>query len=85
MSLNNAAPQRGVCEVIREINDLFQGDTELDKLIRLRCAEAERMAKEMSIELCKTVKEYYKRWPENKDYTKDMANRKKAGYKFHKL
>jgi len=49
--------------VLREINDLVQYDKELNRKIRFKLAEAEKLAKEMSIELVKAVPDYHLRWP----------------------
>ena len=45
MSMNNANYMRSPCEVLREINDLFQGDTEKDEKVRKLLAEAEAKTK----------------------------------------
>ena len=86
MSMNNANYLRSPCEVIREINDLFQGDSVQDKLIRELCAEAENMTKRIAIELSIYDKEYHKGWWDGvSDYAERMEHRKDSKYKFVKI
>ena len=86
MSINNANYLRSSCEVIREINDLAQGDSETDKKIRKLCAEAEAKSKRLSLQLVKYEPDYHKEWWENTDgYSEKMIKRKSDNYKFHKL
>ena len=82
---------RSPCEVIREINDIFQGDTGVEKKVRKLLAEAEAKAKDMSIHLSKYEPNYYKKWEINKDSSVDFLRRQKDhntprdDYKYHKL
>lgn len=69
MSINISSEQRGVCEILREINDMAQGDGR-DMKIRVLVAQAEKLAKEMSIELCKAL---------------DMKRRTAPSYKFKRI
>ena len=85
MSMNKSNSWRSPCEVLREINDLFQGDDELDQKVRMLLAECEYMTKHMSIELSKYKPNYHKRWPRKKGWDKDDARRKQSDYKYHKL
>ena len=84
MSINISSEQRGVCEILREINDMAQGDGR-DMKIRVLVAQAEKLSKEMSIELCKSIPEYYKRWPKNIDHALDMKRRTAPSYKFKRI
>ena len=86
MSMCTANYLRSPCEVIREINDEFQGDTKRDEKIRKLCAEAEAMTKRMSIELTKYDDKYYKTWWEKVvDFNNNLIRRKSPEYKFHKI
>lgn len=86
MSMNNANYLRSPCEVIREINDMFQGDSEKEKKVRELLAEAESKTKRMSIELSKYDKTYHKGWWERiKDFEKRMKQRTHPDYKFKKV
>ena len=91
MSMWRTGAYRSPCEVIREINDLFQGDGELDKVVRKKLAEAEAKAKDMSIHLSKYEPNYYKKWELNEDANEDFTfrqkghNEPKETYKYHKL
>lgn len=62
MSLRRATRVRTLCEVLREINDLHQGDKKHDRKVRKKLVEAERMAKKMSYKLLEYNKEYDKDW-----------------------
>ena len=86
MSMNSSNPKRSICEVIREINDLNQGDSAKAKVIRKRCAEAEGMAKRMfekMLEMGKKLKiKVWIEWEElNPDWREDKERRESKGYK----
>lgn len=66
---------RSPCEVLREINDLFQEDTEEHKLIRRLLADAESKAKDMSKHLTVYEPNYYKKWEKNKNANEDFTVR----------
>lgn len=51
MAMRKYSSQITICETIRRINDLCQGDTERDSHIRDLCATAEYMAKRMQQKL----------------------------------
>ena len=53
---------RTICEVLREINDLHQTDSDADKQTRQKLIEAEGMAKRMSKKLFKDNKKLYKKF-----------------------
>ncbi len=82
---------RSPCEVVREINDLFQGDSELDRIVRKKLAEVEERAKDMSIHLSEHEPNYYKKWERNVDANSDFTfrqvdhNTPKETYKYHKI
>ena len=91
MSMWRTSAYRGPCEVVREVNDLFQGDNAEERKIRKLLAEIEFKAKDMSIHLSKYEPNYYKKWELNKDANDDFLRRQKAhntprdDYKYHKL
>jgi hypothetical protein len=62
VSLRRATELRTLCEVLREINDLHQGDKKHDRKVRKKLIEAEYMAKKMSYKLLEYNKEYDKDW-----------------------
>jgi len=76
---------RTVCEVLREINDLVQKDSKRDKVIRKKLAEAEKMAKRMSLKLEWYNKNFIQEeFEKNEDAEKDYKRRKKKDYKMVK-
>jgi len=82
MTMRTASPMRSPCEIIRKINDIFQGDSDIDKKVRLLCAEAEKASKQLAVELNKYKKEAWKGWwAENKTYLEDVDNRIRDDYK----
>jgi len=91
MSMWRTSAYRTPCEVLREINDLFQGDDDFSKLIRLKLAEVESKAKEMSLFIDKYDKQFHQRWDMNVDSSDDFNlrqkdhNTPKETYKFHKI
>ena len=85
MSMNNANYMRSPCEVIRLINDMFQGDSPLDEKVRYLLAEAELKSKLMSIELSKHNASFHHRWPNEPLYAEKIRLRKSPGYKFYKM
>ena len=81
MSMRDASNARTICEVLREINDICQGNDKRDKAIRKKLAEAERMAKKMSYKLLEYNREIFvDYWEENKDKEKDLKNRMSKNY-----
>lgn len=85
MSMNNANYMRSPCEVIRLVNDMFQGDSALDEKVRYLLAEAELKSKLMSIELSKHNDSFHHRWPREPLYDQRIKLRKSPGYKFYKM
>ena len=85
MSMWRTSVYRSPCEVLREINDLFQGDTEMDKRVRKLLADAESKAKDMSMHLTVHEKNYSKKWEVNKDSNRDVVFRTRSEYKYHKI
>ena len=84
--MTSANQKRSICEVIREINDINQGDSAKAKVIRMKCAEAERMAKRMfekMLEMGKKLKiKVWIEWEElNPDWREDKLRRESGGYK----
>lgn len=83
MSLRRATKIRTLCEVLREINDLHQGETKHDRKVRKRLVEIERMAKKMSYKLLEYNKEYDKEWwetIEGKEREKRLRKRLSKSY-----
>ena len=81
MSIRGASKQRTICEVLREINDLHQGNSRHDKEVRKKLSEAEDMGKRMSTKLKEYNKNVYKDWWEkNPDYERDLDRRLKKKY-----
>jgi len=79
--MRNSSSNYTVCEVLREINDEHQGDTDHDKMIRNKLALAEIMAKKMSRKLLEYNKDVYKGWWErNPDKAADLARRLEEKY-----
>lgn len=91
MSMWRTSAFRTPCEVLREINDLFQGDTNIDIIVRKKLAEVESKTKEMSLFIDKYDKNFHQRWEKNVDSDSDFNfrqgdhNTPKETYKFHKL
>ena len=58
MGFRQSTPTRTPCEILREINDLCQSDSALDKLIRKKLSEVMKGAKLMSYE----IEKYDNKW-----------------------
>ena len=70
-----------LCENLRRINDLVQGQHPKDKEIRKLLSECEDMAKRMSIKLKKYNKHYDAAWwKDNPEYEKDLDRRLRTKY-----
>ena len=70
-----------LCEVLRQINDTHQGDTEHDKQTRAMLCTAEHMAKRMAHKLYEYKKDFDKGWwEENKQYDEAMKKRLNEKY-----
>jgi hypothetical protein len=79
-SFRNAYELRTLCEVLREINDILQGNIDHDKIFPL-LVEAEKMGKKMSRKLRQYSKEWDVEWWErNKDYEADLIKRENETY-----
>jgi len=85
MSMWKTSVYRSPCEVLRKINDMFQGDTEKDKTVRRLLAEAESKAKDMSIHLSEYEPNYFMKWDLNKEANRDDAFRSRKEYKYDKI
>ena len=84
--MNSANQKRSICEVLRECNDLCQGDSINDELLRIKLAEAERMAKRMFERMVEMGTQLgIKAWIEweqnNPDWNEDKERRESRGYK----
>jgi hypothetical protein len=74
-----------ICEVLRQINDLCQGDSPRDNLIRKKLATAEIMAKKMIHKLLQYNKDFEKDWwAKNPDYEETLIRELKT-YKIAKV
>jgi len=73
--------RRTICEVLRELNDNFQENSDHDKDVRKRLLEIMVMAKRMQYKLL----DYNKKgnrdwWAENKNYEKALKKRMRKSY-----
>jgi hypothetical protein len=81
MTMRGSSKHYTICEVLREINDLHQEQTEHDKIIRNKLALAEKMAKKMSYKLKEYNKNIYNDWwGKNRDYENDLNRRLSKNY-----
>jgi hypothetical protein len=72
---------RTICEVLREINDMHQTNSEHDIRVRNKLVEAENMAKRMDKKLLSYNKKYSQKWwAANPDYEKDLKKRMNKKY-----
>lgn len=79
--MRNASHLRTLCEVLREINDLHQGDTEHDREVRRKLTEAEGMAKKMAFRLLDYNKDAFREWwDDNPEYEKRLRKRLSKKY-----
>lgn len=91
MSMWRTSHLRNPCEVLREINDMFQGDGELDKTVRMKLAEVEAKTKEMSLFIDKYDKNFHERWERNENANEDFLRRHedkntpRGTYKYHQI
>ena len=81
MSMRDASNARTICEVLRMANDLNQGDSKREKMTRKLLAEAEAMAKKMSLKLLEYNQDVFKDyWKENPDKEADLKKRMSKNY-----
>jgi len=81
MSMKITNKQRTLCEVLREINDIHQGEGRHAMVVRTKLAEAEKMAKKMSKKLYEYNKEYDAGWwEENPRYEEALRARMNKRY-----
>ena len=81
MTMRTSNKLRTICEVLREINDLHQGDTAVDAETRGKLVEAEDMAKRMDTKLLKYAKRYHKTFfAEKPDYEPALKKRMEKSY-----
>jgi len=71
MGMRSANIYLSPCEIIREINDLCQSDSDKDLQIRKRCHKLERMNKAMSDKVHEIDPKYSHSWPERNDNEAD--------------
>lgn len=81
MGMREAAKKRTLCEVLREICDMHQGDSEHNRIVRQKLVEAETMGKRMSAKLIEYNKQVFSGWwLRNKDYEVDLKRRLEKKY-----
>lgn len=81
IEMRSSYSARTVCEVLRDINDMHQEQTEHDKAVRVKLCEAEDMCKRMSISLLGYNKKAFSGWwKQNKDYEKKLVLRHNTKY-----
>jgi hypothetical protein len=79
--MHGASHLRTICEVLREINDLHQSNSEHDKNVRQKLLEAQLMAKRMSNKLLDYKNEVFEGWwGDNPNYKDDLRKRINSGY-----
>ena len=80
-----ATPHRTPCEVLREINDLCQSDSEKDKAIRQKLWECQRMIKMLGLKVELLEPQNWDCWwqPLEK-YLQRIEKRIKANYKTYR-
>jgi hypothetical protein len=79
-----------ICEVLREINDIHQSDSDIDIITRKKLAIAERMAKKICMRLLIHKKEdgspEWIEWLEtNPDKESDILGRLMGDYKYEEI
>ncbi len=85
MTMRTSSHLRTICEVLREINDLHQGVSEHDIVIRRKLREAEKMGKRMDKKLLEYAKHYQPEFfKENPNYEKNLKKRLKKSYLYAK-
>ena len=83
--MRDSSPKATPCELIREINDLCQGDSKKDKDIRALCGAAEKMTKRIALELHRYSKEIWKDekwWKPNIAWKAKGKRRSRSNYKY---
>ena len=83
MTFRQATPTRTPCEILREINDLCQSNSERDKVIRQKLDEVMKAAKLMSNEIHSNNDNWNNlTWKDNNpDYKFDWKVRTKETYR----
>ena len=87
--MNTAFKYRTICEIIREVNDLHQGERYIDIATRRRLVKIQKMAKAMAGKLeyykrkldQETPEDYFEKFGKNEDYEQDINRRQDHGYK----
>jgi len=80
MSLRGSNDERTLCEVLREINDIMQGEPKHKEVLE-KLREAESMAKKMAYKLLDYNKEVFKEWwDKNPEYEKTLKLRMSEKY-----
>jgi len=90
MGMKKVSNRRTICEVLREINDIHQGDADVDIITRKKLAIAEKMAKKICLRLLIHKKEdgspEWIEWLEaNPDKESDMVSRLMGDYKYEDI
>lgn len=79
MSLHGASRLRTICEVLREVYELYPGRDARSKMTRKKLVEAERMAKKMTLKLIENKLDID--WNNNQDWERDLLRRMDADMK----
>ena len=80
MSLRGSNDERTLCEVLREINDIMQGENKHPEVL-IKLKEAESMAKKMAYKLLDYNKDVFREWwKKNPDYEKTLKLRMTEKY-----
>jgi hypothetical protein len=80
MSMKTACSKRTICEVLREINDILQGES-VHPLVLPKLQESERMAKKIVLKLLEYNKDADAEWWDNNpNYESDLKRRMESEY-----
>ena len=80
-----SSPLRTPCEVLREINDLCQSNSNKDKLIRKKLYEVQKMAKRITKKIEYLEKQDWNKWWEKIDNWREIGEKRITDkYRTHK-
>ena len=85
MSMRDSSPKLTPCELLRDINDLCQGDSKKDKRIRELLGACEKQSKRLGQEVNKYNRDIWKLqewWPINKGWRSKGKRRSRDNYKY---
>lgn len=85
MSMKHTSKRLTVCEVVRQLNDIHQSDSDHDKTVREKLAEIECMSKRMVQKLMEYKEKKSVLFPDsNTEYSEKVKLRKSKKYKVEK-